>query len=181
MTSLLIGANALVLLIVTTALITCKRIAKSAKSLREREAAGKSSRSLDSSTRMPEEDSIVESTQKEDLSPGDSLRLPMNMKKKAQMNVKKTRIESGSSTDVIVVPLGKAQNAVVTRNNMTKPERRKRDQSRTSRRDSQKKVKFREGNRKRMTGKTALVMKPASIDERSESREENASEKSWKI
>ncbi|EYC10708.1 hypothetical protein Y032_0054g2509 [Ancylostoma ceylanicum] len=145
-------------------------------------AAGLSSRSIGSSRgELTSEDYKVEPTQMEEIRTADSLRLPMNVRRRTSIATRKgKKVESSSCTDVIVVPLGKAQNryshrAVVTRSNLTKRNRRKRDQSIASKKDSHKKVRFRDENRKKTTEEKTL---PANNQEPHCIREEDVSEKS---
>ncbi|EYC10707.1 hypothetical protein Y032_0054g2509 [Ancylostoma ceylanicum] len=140
-------------------------------------AAGLSSRSIGSSRgELTSEDYKVEPTQMEEIRTADSLRLPMNVRRRTSIATRKgKKVESSSCTDVIVVPLGKAQKAVVTRSNLTKRNRRKRDQSIASKKDSHKKVRFRDENRKKTTEEKTL---PANNQEPHCIREEDVSEKS---
>ncbi|EYC10705.1 hypothetical protein Y032_0054g2509 [Ancylostoma ceylanicum] len=176
---LITGAVALVL-ILSFILVSCNKFINSRRvSYRERTAmaAGLSSRSIGSSRgELTSEDYKVEPTQMEEIRTADSLRLPMNVRRRTSIATRKgKKVESSSCTDVIVVPLGKAQKAVVTRSNLTKRNRRKRDQSIASKKDSHKKVRFRDENRKKTTEEKTL---PANNQEPHCIREEDVSEKS---
>ncbi|CAJ0589864.1 unnamed protein product [Cylicocyclus nassatus] len=121
---LITGVIASISSFIPLTLVACNSRKDSRRSFRERNTAGTSARSVSSQRQLSSVEE-VEPTQREDIRAVDSLKFITARRRIVVQPGSKKLGSSSDHTDVIIVPLGKAQQQVVPRSNLTKPNKRK--------------------------------------------------------